>query len=183
MAFSEEVLKDGVNSDLIEIDQDHVAVIRLKSYQPAVMQPLKDVSGAIKITLHELKAQEHTRLLGDKIVAELKAGASIEQVTKGYPYLWTKLEKVSRNQPDLDPELTEAIFKLPKPEGKPTIGSFVQDNGSYTILALTRVHNPERDIKAEEFRMLSQYFARARRGLSLSQYHTDLESKADIETF
>jgi peptidyl-prolyl cis-trans isomerase D len=183
MAFTEEVLKDGVNSDLIEIDQDHVAVIRLKTHQPAVLQPLAEVSSAIKTILSDLKAREHTRLLGDKIVAELKAGASIEQVTKDYPYLWTKLEKVSRNQPDLDSELTDAIFKLPKPEGSPTIGSIVQDNGSYTVVALTGVRNPEREIKSDEFRLLSQYFARASRGLSLSQYHTDLENNADIETF
>ncbi len=183
-AFSEQVLDDGVNSDLIEISPDHVVVVRVKDYQPAALQPLEDVSKSIATILKDMDARDKTRKAGEKIVSELRAGASLDKVAGDHPLQWTKMEKVSRNQTDLESTLLRTIFKLPKPvDGKPSIGQLIREDGSLTIIAVSGVHDAELNLKPEEARILARYITRERAGTSLMQYHSDLEQKADIEKF
>lgn len=183
-AFSEQVLKDGVNSDLIELSQDHVAVLRVKDYQPAALRPFEEVSAAISTILKDLDAREKTRLAGEKIISELRSGVSLEKVASDYPYEWTKIERASRNHTGLESKLVQALFKIPKPEdGKPSIDHLIQEDGSVTIIALTDVHPAEVKLKVDETKMLSKFIVRERTGSSLAQYNSDLEMKADIEKF
>ena len=47
-SFSEEVLKDGLNSALIQLDEDSLAVVRLEDHQPSRVPPLKEIQAQVR---------------------------------------------------------------------------------------------------------------------------------------
>ena len=181
-AFSDELINDGVNSELIEITQDHVVVIRSKNYQPAVLRSIEDVTETIKTTLLSIAAREKAQKQGEEIIAKIDTGTSLETVANDYSSQWTTLGKATRNQAELEPRLNRIFFKMPKPEsGKQSLGHFVQDDGAYTVMVLTDVITPDIKLNPNEVEVLSGFIARQRGTLNLSEYQADLRDKADIE--
>ena len=64
-AFSDDVLNNGFNSDLIELDADTVAVVRVKQHLTPEQRPLADVRDDIRARLATTKAETGDRgLLG-----------------------------------------------------------------------------------------------------------------------
>ncbi len=92
-AFSESVLEEGNNSDLIELGDDHVAVVRVVERIPANTKPLEEVKEQIKSRLQKQqisdKAQEKatellTQLNKGKTMADIAQANSLELKTAGY---------------------------------------------------------------------------------------------------
>lgn len=68
-AFSEEVLQDGENSQLIAIGKNDVIVIRKNRYESKKLKTLSQVNNQIKDILLQQKAQQYTKNIADKIYA------------------------------------------------------------------------------------------------------------------
>src|SRR5690606_27062002 len=56
-AFGSEVLKDGNNSDVIELAPDHYILLRRRQHEPAAPRPLADVRAQIVAALTQERAQ------------------------------------------------------------------------------------------------------------------------------
>ena len=57
-AFSSELIEEGVNSDIIEIDDETVVVVRVVEHEPQRTQSLEEVREGIVASLQDQKAQE-----------------------------------------------------------------------------------------------------------------------------
>ena len=73
-AFSEEVLVDGANSSVIELDPDTAVVIRVKEHLKPAAIPLADVRDDIVQQLQRKLAAETARTQGEQLLAELREG-------------------------------------------------------------------------------------------------------------
>ena len=77
-AFSEEVLVDGANSSVIELDPDTAVVIRVKEHLKPAPIPLADVRDDIVQQLQRTLAAETARTQGEQLLAELREGKQPE---------------------------------------------------------------------------------------------------------
>jgi len=107
-AFSDPVLFEDVNSDVIELTPEHHIVVRKKVHHASEIKPLTQVTSAIE---ERLKAQKSQELAKDKAQQYLEAWNKGEQIADA-----TVVEKadVSRSNRDIDPAIVNAAFKLAK---------------------------------------------------------------------
>jgi peptidyl-prolyl cis-trans isomerase D len=142
IAFSEDVLKLGKNSELIEIDSKTVAVIRLQEHKLPEQKPQSDVSEEIRASLTDQKIR---KLLIEKGEAALKAiqasgewtavesvGGSIDKVEK--------FDDLKRSEKKLSPVLVNKLFSMQKPQdGKKMFGNTILPEGDYVLIGLNKV--------------------------------------------
>jgi peptidyl-prolyl cis-trans isomerase D len=109
-AFSEAVLTDGNNSEVIELSPDHFIVVRVKSHRDKEPMPLAEVEGKIQLLLQQQQARAKLEILAGELASQLQAGASIEEMAKTNNYDWQIEIGKSRNSPAVNRELLTAAF-------------------------------------------------------------------------
>ena len=140
-AFSDLVLQDNMNSDIIEVDDNTALVLRLNTYQEANVKPLAEVEAQIKTILVAQKATEKAQNTMDALLVQFKAGNDItEQLTKNYASFTSK-ENVARYSADLDQSITREAFVLPHPEnGTISASTVALSNGDLALVEVQAVN-------------------------------------------
>lgn len=143
-AFSDLVLQDNMNSDVIEISDTASLVLRLNTYQEASVKPLEEVEEQIKTTLVAQKATEKAQKTIDELLIQFKAGNDIsEQLVKNYSSFTSK-ENVARYSADLDQSITREAFVLPHPvEGAISASTVALSNGDLALVEVQAVNVSE----------------------------------------
>jgi len=182
-AFSEEVLNERRNSDLIEPEKDvlQALVVRVVDHREASSRPLDAVREEIVGTLRQDQARKAAAAAAEAGAQKLRNGADWAAVAGD-----TKPEEpglVGRNDPGLPASVRTVAFTLPVPaEGQASIGTAVFEDGDAAIVRVTRVE-PGEATKTEgsepdqERSMLSQLMGRQAYEAVLE----DMERRAKIE--
>lgn len=151
-AFSDDVLKGGLNSDLIKISDTHMIVLRLKQHKPAAQKPLAEVKQQIKAMLTSKKATQEASAMADKLAAEIKKGGQPAKLAAANQAVsWNQVGFIGRkSEYDADKkgkvtvpsEIRKQVFLLSKPQDKKaTIASDQLHDGSAVVLILQAVRN------------------------------------------
>jgi peptidyl-prolyl cis-trans isomerase D len=177
-AFSEEVLTDGANSGLIELDPDTVVVLRMKEHRKPEVLPFETVQADIVAQLQRNKAAEQARSEGEALLAKLRAG---EQVDRG----WQAIEAATRNQEGVVPAILQQVFRMPKPEGEtaPSFSGVTLANGDYVVVRLSGVSEPDGALSDEEKQNYRRFLASRAGQQDFASYRQKLQSEADIVKF
>jgi peptidyl-prolyl cis-trans isomerase D len=136
-AFSDDVLAGGHNSEAIELDAEHIMVLRVAEHEESSVQLFDSVKAQIDDILKAEKAAKLAREKGEAMLARLRQGATMEQLSgEGDLQLFNK-GVVGRNDKEIPPEVLSSLFKMPKPEGEdPVYGETALQNGDSVIIAL-----------------------------------------------
>lgn len=143
-AFSQDILK-GNNSSIIDLNADTSVVLRIKQHKIATFQPFSEAKAEILATLQKKHAIERTRLLGEKLLAQLKIKGSFSGLrkTSHLNLNWHVINQVERNSNKTSPEILNAVFNLSRPkklEGISVTG-FSLPNGDYVLIKLIAVRD------------------------------------------
>ena len=139
MAFSDEVLRQGLNSEAIERDSDRVVFIRLNQHKPAEVRPLAEVSEQIKAELASIKAEQRGSEIGEQAVAALNQGKSLDSLAGEWLVEIQDHGFVTRQQADIDAGMLVRAFSMPRPEQGMVYQGASQGNGKYQIIELSAV--------------------------------------------
>ncbi|RRJ84900.1 SurA N-terminal domain-containing protein [Aestuariirhabdus litorea] len=179
-AFNPEVLNDGANSLLIELDTDRVAVLRAAEHIKPEPLPFDQVESQIRQRLLAVKAEE---LLQQRAL-ELKSRVQSEGLDAVADSSWVSQAGVSRQvASDLPQQLLLDTFKAPQPdEGKPGLMISGLPNGDKVVLAVTAVRTPEGNSEEEAMRnqLLSRMLAQQKGQVIFDEYRQALRESADI---
>jgi len=105
-AFSDDVLLHRNNSAPITLDDNHVVVLRVKQYEPAILLPLKEVRGTIVNLLSTKLAQQQTEALSKQIVSNLQtAKVSPAEIAQRYHLVWNKKTNIDRDSKELPSQI------------------------------------------------------------------------------
>jgi|GEM_PF-556682 len=129
--FSDEVLKDGANSALIELDENSVAVVRVKEHHPAAQLEFAKVKSAVITDVKNHRAALIAQEQATDLVTKVKNGEKVDIDWRRFTKL-NKRSSTSMNSADADiydkivaSEVTKKVFALPKPkDGVPTVVLF-----------------------------------------------------------
>ena len=142
-AFSDDVLKQGKNSDLIEINDSSVAVVRIREHREPVQKKMEDVKEEIKAILVSQKLRKLLIDKGEKALAELKKNANWESVVStlgGSINDVKKIAALSRTSQKVPPIVRDKAFSMQKPSnGKETFDNAILAEGDYVLIGLTAV--------------------------------------------
>ena len=117
-AFSEAVLSDDANSEVLEVSDGHAIVIHLSKFNESKVKSLSDVKTQIVSILENSTAREQ--------LAE-KANASLESAkTGGLTSGWESVKDKRRASEGVDASVLKAVFALPE-----------QASGSYELVGVS----------------------------------------------
>jgi peptidyl-prolyl cis-trans isomerase D len=140
-AFSEDVLVNGNNSELIEADAERMQaiVLRVDEHAPASVQPLDAVRGEI---IDVLQAEEATRAAAaeaEALAERLRGGEALDAVAAELTLEAPGL--VSRTEPGVPPTVLELAFSAARPaaDGAARYATGTLPDGGAVLVAVQAV--------------------------------------------
>jgi peptidyl-prolyl cis-trans isomerase D len=139
-AFSEDVLTQRHNSELLELGAEHVMVLRVAEYEESRPQALDSVRGEVESLLKRRAASKLAQEKGRQLISAMSDGAALEQLAEEYGAKLQQPGIIGRTAKDVPGEVLDTLFTMPAPEGeKPVYGETALSNGDYAVLALYQV--------------------------------------------
>ncbi len=186
VAFSDEVLSEGHNSQLINLSDTHVLVLRLAKHEPPKQQALKDVRERVKVLLQNKKVAEKIKADSVAALKKLRAGTNPKKLARSLRAEWKSVGAVSRTDEDtkmaLNPQIRHELFQMPEPEkGKKGYKNVLLANGDGVLLILSDIINGKSykdENKLNERRKLIGVYGNAMQ----SAWMIELREKADVTT-
>ena len=178
-AFSDDVLKQGRNSEMLELSDTQLVVVRLKEHKTASVLPLSNVKSRIKNTLLQQQASKKVQSVTTDILTRVGSNESIASIQKRYPeVMWNKEGLITRKankESKLSQQLRNHAFAMPKPQAdKTSWDKVVLDAGTQAVIALFKVEEVT-DSKADSERV-TQIIGNS----DYRSFVDYLKSKADI---
>jgi len=183
IAFSEDVLEAGNNSEPIEVGDNDAIVVRVEQRQAAQATPLDTVREQIVEELRQQLAMEQAQARGEELMQQIKQGALMEDLDEPDYITSHKAEGVTRAKAaEHNPEVVRAVFKLGRPqEGASIDKGFKLNNGDYTVVHLTAVSDADPASMQEDARsQLEGGLENMRRSVTVSTMTADLRARANI---
>jgi peptidyl-prolyl cis-trans isomerase D len=183
-AFSEDVLVERRNSDLIEPERDvlQAVVIRVADHRDASTKPLDEVRDQVIAALRTEKARKAAADAAEAGAEALKNGADWATVA-GEQGTVEEAGLVGRTDAKVPAAVRSLAFTLPVPaEGTASIGVATLDDGGAAIVRVSKVEEGEvtpasEGAPAPEASMLSQMMGRQAYEAML----TDMQRRAKVE--
>ena len=190
-AFSADVLLNSRNSDMLEITDTHLVVLRMKAHRPAEQKMLSQVKTQIQARLKEQTARKQVSENTKLALQKLQNGESPEKVVatvKGAK--WQKRAWLHRNAADdkspqakkIDAGVRRFGFKMHKPNGNKTSwSSTMLANGDGAVVGLYQVKQPDTKENSAELKQNKQRIIQAQGNEMFSQLVQQLKQDAKIE--
>lgn len=179
-AFSPKVIKDKLNSAVVEVQMGDSLVLRVNQYQESRDKPLAEVSDEIRSLLQRQAAFAEAAQLAKKVLTEAKATSSVETLVKE-GIEWKPSQWMTRNYDQVLPEIVSAGFKTPKPaQGQVSWASQQLSTGDTVLIRVSAVRTDEAKLAkvAEDLKGAAlQVFADA----ELEAVGKTIKDKAKIE--
>lgn len=137
--FSPGVLEGSENTPLIELDDSRAIVARVAEHRQPTAVPLEQVRAEIVDRLRTLRATTEATSRGGKIVQRAQAGEDLAAVVSSEGLKLTEAGPLTRRSPAVPPDLLAAVFRAPKPEGKPVVQGASLAGGAYAVFQIRSV--------------------------------------------
>lgn len=140
---SVDLLEDKVNSELIELGNEHVIVVRVNEHEPAATKALSDVSEQIKASLVNEKTSALAKEKARTLFAEVQAGKSLNDVAAEQNLTVRQEAQLTRQSYTVSPAIVTQTFKMAHPTDSAIVELVNLNNGDAAIVALKSVTNAE----------------------------------------
>ncbi|MFY8326182.1 peptidylprolyl isomerase [Pseudoalteromonas sp. ZZD1] len=150
--FSPDVLEDGMNSEVVEVGDEHVVIVRISEHKPASTKALADVSDEIKTRLVSQKASELAKEKATTLFADISAGKSLTEVASEQGLELRQEASLTRQAYAVSPAIVQQVFKMAHPTDTPVVDKVELSNGDAAIVALKSVTNAsvEGELEAQQ---------------------------------
>ena len=176
--FDPDFIAEGLNSDVIELSNDEVVVIRVVGHEPQRTQALDEVRTQILAQLRARKAQEAAAEWADTVVEQLLAGESPDLTIGEITLQWQSKEAIGRNSSELPRNLVETVFTLSTEQGN-NLEVAKLGSGDVGVVRLTAVNQPEA-LGEEELASLKQQLMTNYSQANYQSFVDSLRSAADV---
>jgi peptidyl-prolyl cis-trans isomerase D len=181
-AFSDEVLDEGHNSDVIELSGDRFVVLREHNHSLPEVMPLAEVRDDIAAIITENKARAMVAAEAGQAVRQLRNGADPEQVATSTGYEWQTELAASRRSTTVPTDVLSHAFSMPRPGSGETVVDYIMGpGGDARIIALERVTEGRYDdLEQSQQALLEQQISGEYAKLLNSEFVSGLRAGADI---
>ena len=177
-AFSDEVLADGANSSVMELDPDTAVVVRVKQHLLPETLPFEAVQESIVAQLRRSQAADKASEEGERLLSALREGEQVQAQ-------WQASEAASRNQEGVEPAVLQQVFRMPRPQAsdQPSYGSVRLGNGDFVVIRLDGVSEPQSELSEQDKQSYRRFLASRSGQQDFAAYRQLLHAEAEIETF
>jgi peptidyl-prolyl cis-trans isomerase D len=156
-AFSDELLVEKRNSELIELGDNHVVVIRVREHQPGKVKLLDEVHDEIKGILETANRDQKLEAMAIEALDALQKGEIVGQILSRFDADFDEDTTISRSDSSVDAKVLSELFRMSKPLDGPTYSMAKSLDDSYVILILSEV-SPGRSSESPSAESTGQEF-------------------------
>lgn len=187
-AFTEAVLLEGMNSEVVEADVDTLVALRLLEHRGPQQKTYEEVSGDIKQILLKRGTQDLVAKKAAEMVNTLRSGSkTLSQIADEQGLQLSENNSVGRSgKSDLSAALLTAVFSSPvSPAGSDKeAASALLENGDYAVFSVRKIEPGNPDEVPESVRDQIRLVIQQRKGDGLfSDYERGLFELADIKIY
>ncbi|MCB1786120.1 MAG: SurA N-terminal domain-containing protein [Chromatiaceae bacterium] len=183
-AFSDDVLNDGHNSELMELGPQQAAVVRVVEHEPEGVKSFDDNKTAIERDFRREREIQAAAAEGDRLLAQLRSGDVVladAAAAKGWSV--EQAGSIGRRDTKVPGEVLSAAFSLSPPAGgKSAFVGAASPDGDYFLIEIAAVEGGRMDAVSDvEKPMLGQQMMSQAGNAQMSYVTRDLRGRADIE--
>lgn len=184
-AYSDNVLEQGRNSELLDLGGERIVVLRIKENMPAAPRPLEEVNEQIITLLLKEVGAERARKVGNEVLGKLREGANPQSLAREHNAEWQATKAYSRDSKGIVPSVLNNIFSMPRPVGdKATFATSSLPNGDFTVIGLYSVKDGESGTReAAERLAAAKRISSADAGSAVGLLRKDLRAKAKVTIY
>ena len=180
--FSTDVLDDGMNSEVVELNDSQGVVVRVKdAYEPRQLD-FDEVRAQIETRLQQQKAELALSELAAELVQQVADGGEFSKVMVAAG-LAPAASDVTRQTRTLPRELLEAIFAASRSSEGKAVETVVSSNGTQFLFKINSVSDGKGSLEANQQALLKQQSADAVARQELSAYIENLKQSAVITRY
>ncbi|NVK54652.1 MAG: SurA N-terminal domain-containing protein [Alteromonadaceae bacterium] len=176
--FDPAFIAEGLNSDIIEISDNQVAVVRVIGHEPQRTQSLDEVRTTILAQLRAQKAQEAAADWARGIVEQIKAGETPELTVNDMTIEWQHKDGITRNSSELPRNLVSTAFTLGT-NAPNNIDISNLSSGDVGVVRLTAVNQPEA-LPEEQLANFKQQLTASKSQANYQSFIDSLRAAADV---
>lgn len=184
-AFSEDVLKKGLNSEPIEISPNQVIVLRVKEHKPEQQRTLDEVRAQVVAAVKRELATKKVQESGQAAVKRIESGEDPAKIAKELNAEWKAPVTIGRNDAAVDRKIATESFKMPRPEaGKALVRGADMGNGNFVVIRLASVKDGDpASIDETQLAGVKQTLTNNNAEAEYGAMLENMKSKADIARF
>ncbi|MDX1592683.1 MAG: SurA N-terminal domain-containing protein [Gammaproteobacteria bacterium] len=180
-AFSPEVLDEGLNSQVLELGDGRLLVLRLAERKAARVPELDEIRDAVEERYRQERASELARERGEELLERLRSGGSLEALAAEADLEAVEVEGMRRDATAQPLAVVRTAFRLPRPaEGSVSATGVETGTGAYALILLRGVEAGEPDSQVDETR-LREALARVHASSEMAGVVDGVRSRASIE--
>ena len=181
-AFAEEIVDSGRNSELVQLAEDHVLVLRVVEHHLPATKPLDEVREQIRAELVRERAQELAEEAARAFLADVEQGGDPAERAAARGGAWNPAAWITRTDAAVPTEVLSAAFGMPKTDAAAPQREIVAlANGGQAVVVLMGVEagKPESLTEAEREQRRAQLADQAARA-ELTGYAGNIRASADV---
>ena len=184
-AFSDEVLLEENNSELLELENDRYLVLRVLEHRSPMKKPLEDVRDEIVTRIKYEQARDRTSERGETILEQLEEGKTKEELVLEFPLDWKTATGVTQDNENINRAVLRSAFGAGIPEaGRPLLEGASLGTGDYTVVIVYSVTRVDPDtIEKDELDALRGQILQAHITSTWTEFNNNLRDDADITVY
>lgn len=140
-AFSEEVLLEGNNSDVIELSPSQAIVVNVTLFNEATIIPLEEVEPEIAVIIRTMMEREAVQTLSDQLLTNIENDESVDQLLTDNEIEWITEEGANRAAASVNREIITQVFAMSLGAlGASTYDNLTLTNDTAVIVELNSVN-------------------------------------------
>jgi peptidyl-prolyl cis-trans isomerase D len=181
-AFSDEVLNDGNNSDVVELGTGQAVVLRIQEFNEAAVPTLEEVEPEIAVIIRTEMEREEVQKVGRNLLDAAEKGEGLDELLLANELEWIVEEDIERNSFTVNREIVTKAFAMPRPTALPELTTITLDNGTFVLLELNQVNSGAVDsLEQDELDALTEMLTSGLGNSDFEAFLNNLRSNADIQ--
>ncbi|HEX6930348.1 MAG TPA: peptidyl-prolyl cis-trans isomerase, partial [Gammaproteobacteria bacterium] len=179
--FSDSVLRDGLNSDPIQLSDEQVVVVRVIEHKPAEPKPLAAVEEQVRQQLRAERATELARTKANEILERARGGESLSDIAAAEGLTFRDESVTYRQTPDISTAYANALFSAEYPVDGPTLAMAPVENNDFVVFRVTEVLPGDyAGLVASERETRLRQLAQREGAAATGAYIAEMRNSADI---
>lgn len=184
LAFDKEFIDARQNSDVLELNDDHAVVVRVKNHKPAEQLELAAVQDDIDKAIRQNKANEAAAAQAKAILQKVQEGESIEDLAAANKLEWQLETAAARNSLKLDRQILAKAFEVTQFKDGTATESLTLPSGDQVVMQVSNVKpGSAASLNSNERASIKRALAQSQGNREANAYFDRLKDNADIKVF
>lgn len=183
-AFSDEVLLDDNNSEVVELSPSQAVVLNVTLFNEAAVLPLEEIEPEIAVIIRTQMERDAVQNLSERLLTSIENDKPVDQLLADNQIEWLTQEGANRAAANVNREILTQVFSMSLTDtGTPVYDNLTLTNDTAVIVELTSINAGSIDSLADTDRenMVSSMISDLGNS-DFQAYMSNLQDSADIES-